>query len=133
MKFINRIIFTLGLLAALTTSMSAGDAIAVGVPFNFTAGDRMLPAGTYSFSQLLAYPEILKIQNADPEVTPILVQVRISDSTGTPRLVFDRVGERHFLRAVSTYGFRFETSPSGAEKRWTNSIANQSEVSVVGQ
>jgi len=133
MKFINRIIFTLALLGTLTSSMVAGDAIALTVPFDFTAGDRLLPAGTYSFSQLLAYPEILKIQNRDPEVSPILVQVRISDSAGTPHLVFDRVGERDFLREVSTYGFRFETSPSGAEKRWTNSLANQSEVTVVGR
>ena len=132
MKF-NRLILTLGLLAALTTSMFAGDAIAVKVPFNFTAGDRMLPAGTYSFVQQLAYPEILKIQNKDPEVSPILVQVRISDSIGTRHLIFDRVGERCFLREVSTYGFRFETSSSDAEKRWTNSIASQGEVTVVGQ
>jgi len=90
MKVINRLILTLGLLAAVTTSMSAGDAIAIKVPFNFTAGDRMLPAGTYSFSQLLAYPETLKIQNRDSEVSPILIQVRISDSISTPRLVFDR-------------------------------------------
>jgi hypothetical protein len=133
MKVINRLILTLGLLAAVTTSMSAGDAIALKVPFNFTAGDRMLPAGTYSFSQLLAYPETLKIQNRDPEVSPIFIQVRISDSTSTPHLVFDRVGQRHFLREVSTYGFRFETSPSGAEKRWTNRLENDGEVTVVGQ
>jgi len=133
MKVINRLILTLGLLAAVTTSMSAGDAIALKVPFNFIAGDRMLPAGTYSFSQLLAYPETLKIQNRDPEVSPIFIQVRISDSTSTPHLVFDRVGQRHFLREVSTYGFRFETSPSGAEKRWTNRLENDGEVTVVGQ
>ena len=103
------------------------------MPFSFTAGDRMLPAGTYSFSKLLAYPEILKIQNADTCVPPILVQTRIGDSTGTPNVVFDRVGGRHFLREVSTHGISVWTSPSDAEKLWINSIESQSGTGVVGQ
>jgi hypothetical protein len=90
---------------AFTVILSVGrasaqvPAIRVNVPFNFTAGDKLLPAGSYTIT--LASAGIIEIRNRDQHIsigTTVLPDNRKSENGG--ELVFARYGNQYFLHEV---------------------------------
>ena len=101
-------------LVALAGLLMAGNALAqthevrADVPFSFVVGNKTLPAGHYlidSESSQVSADEVL-IQNTDQPRVAVLAR-----TSGEPftqpwgvatqgRLVFDQVGDQHFLREI---------------------------------
>jgi|HubBroStandDraft_1064217.scaffolds.fasta_scaffold40800_1 hypothetical protein len=87
------------------------------VPFQFSAGDRTLPAGEYRITRNDAF---IHIQNReDYSAALILTTTADSSSDGQVHLVFDRVNDLFFLRKVVAPAFTgsIELGVSGAEKK----------------
>jgi hypothetical protein len=60
-------LFTLAALVTTAGAMAQGRAVRATVPFNFTVGDKLLPAGTYEISKPSA--GIIELQIRDKHVT----------------------------------------------------------------
>ena len=111
------------------------------VPFQFSAGNRTLPAGEYRISRRNAF---LQIENRnDHSAAIILTSSGEPSSDSQVHLVFDEVDEQHFLRSVvapASLG-SIELAVSSAEKKAqkgqrhlsaTNSVAVPATVTVAG-
>jgi len=96
-------------------TFGSDDVIVVEVPFDFVAGDRQLPAGTYrvEIAPNDVPPALVTLQTAakgeQPDdmlfqrVATSRVKVDEVDRLGEqPRLVFSKVGTLHFLERVVT-------------------------------
>ena len=107
------VVFTLSCLLGLGISARAQDLdkIAANVPFDFVAGGKTLPAGTYSVSRVS--PEVnptLVIRSNDDSVfvIPIFVDRNAASVNGGSadhaELSFEHVGDKYFLSKVETLG-----------------------------
>ena len=93
--------FVLGASATPATSIE----LWANIPFEFMAGDQMLPAGTYDVTHLGDAHPVLRIQNQNGDHGGAIVRASISQpaNTGrTTRLVFQRYGDRYFLSQIWT-------------------------------
>lgn len=105
------------------------------IPFKFTVGDTTLPAGKYYIKQPGDTDlQALEISSADGKVS-IFALVENAQSNKTPsksELVFDRYGDRDFLRQVWESGHQFgaELPKSHSEKRIAQKMANPKRHSV---
>ena len=90
------------------SAASAGSVeLRADIPFNFMAGNNMLPAGTYHVSQAVASHGVLLISNQKPDHGATFVQTISSEKGRTQtetRLIFNRYGDRYFLSQVWTAG-----------------------------
>jgi hypothetical protein len=117
---------TLGVAVSLLVGASmarADEGVRATVPFNFTAGNVRLPAGTY---QLKATDEagIVLIASADGKHSMFVLTIPIApEKVGAqPELVFERVGQNYFLERIVGFdeGHEIPLKPAllehGAEK-----------------
>ena len=92
---------------ALATAVASANAqsanrIAADIPFDFSVGYKIMPAGGYTVKPVSTTGNALMIQTADGT----MAAVRLSDETERAknipqaRLVFHRYGERYFLAEV---------------------------------
>jgi hypothetical protein len=73
--------------------------VRVSVPFNFTVGDKALPAGNYSIAP--AMDGTIQIRNRDTHAA--LLTQAAADSNRSPNggvLVFDKYAGRYFLHEI---------------------------------
>ncbi len=74
------------------------------VPFSFTVGSTTLPAGRYEISpHPVSTPYVLVIQQINGDHLVQVASMPVSSGIGSPHrseLVFDKVGDREFLRQV---------------------------------
>ena len=97
------LVVTLALTLAVVSAngQSTANRVVANVPFEFSVGYKMLPAGDYSVQSIVSCDGLL-IQSADGKVSAL----RLSDTTRQikdkpkARLVFHRYGERYFLAEV---------------------------------
>jgi hypothetical protein len=96
---------TVGILLALasvfaTGAASAADrAVQANVPFDFTVGDRLLPAGTYTIGSLTS--GVIVIRSKDNKFSLMTTTSPDSnESVHGGKLVFDRYGDQYFLSEV---------------------------------
>jgi len=99
-------ILSLTCLLAFGISARAQDTegVRVKVPFEFVAGGKALPAGTYTVGRLSldAYSGIaISSYGHGALILPIVVD---GTPAGQPKLSFEQVGGRYFLREVNTPG-----------------------------
>jgi hypothetical protein len=109
-----RTLWTALAIAALTgASATAGDTIAIRtkVPFDFTVGDRQVPAGDYRFERIWS-PRVILMSSFDRGTA-----LSVPDSTvagqaaGRPNtLIFNQYGDRYFLREI-----RLGDGPGGVQ------------------
>jgi len=88
------------LAGACTGSLQAQSReVRADVPFNFTVGNKQLPAGHYTFSTQPSYT--LVISNAKYQFM-ILSRSDDADSANeySSKLVFDKYGDHYFLREI---------------------------------
>ena len=98
-RIITIAIFAFTGILRIGNAMAQEPAVQVKVPFNFTAGDKQLPAGTYSIT--LASPGIVEFQNKDRHIlhgTTALQNFTKSEDGG--KLVFTKYGNRYFLHEI---------------------------------
>jgi hypothetical protein len=70
------------------------------VPFDFTAGETTLPAGAYVVRRAGASLGVLEVEGAKQRVVLTSYEGMSGDSADAARLVFNRYGDRYFLREV---------------------------------
>jgi hypothetical protein len=99
--------------AGLSARAQDSDRVVVKVPFEFVAGAKTLPAGTYTISRSSS-----EVRSAlfisDYDKGEFLLPVDAADVSGGPsRLTFEHVGGKYFLSAVETpeHAYKIGTSP----------------------
>lgn len=107
-------------LPAMTTTLSASD-VRCRVPFNFSAGGRVLAAGVYSLSTQSAG---IVIRSSTDGVIAITNSASATKA-GDPRLVFEKYGDRYRLKEVWMGGTTgVELVRTKAERRWLEASLN---------
>src|SRR5580698_728948 len=111
-------LFTLASLAAIGTASAQERAVRSAVPFNFTVGGKVLPAGTYTISQFAS--GTLEIENRETKVAVLSVAFSDSHDAGNGgKLVFNKYGDQYFLKEVLCRwnGMNVQLPPSKLEKK----------------
>jgi hypothetical protein len=111
------------LFVLLTSAFAQTGAIRVTVPFDFTVGKQTLPAGDYSVTiNRQALLKVVRIDGAG-------FASALTNYTGggpnqnlTPRLVFNRYGNRSFLAEAWIGDMGHELSASAAELEYAHTI-----------
>ena len=74
------------------------------IPFQFTAGSKVLPAGEYEFRYDAASKAMAVKGGANGPSATLLVRTRLAAAMHTTpadsHIVFDKVGDKHFLSEV---------------------------------
>lgn len=79
----------------------AQDVTTATVPFAFTVGRSELPAGTYTISHVL--PDVIAVRdrNTGKALMTLIRPEWPGKSDGTPKLLFNKYGNKYFLSRVS--------------------------------
>ncbi len=105
-KSLFTVVLTMTCLLGLGISAHAQDAsrVVVKVPFEFVAGGKTLPAGTYSVGRLSPgiHPSLILDSKENGASALVLPIVSDGDSAGHTELDFERVGDKFFLSKVQT-------------------------------
>jgi hypothetical protein len=104
MKRISAIaLFTIVTLVAATGLVAQQPALKANIPFNFTVGNKSMPAGEYTISSPESH--LVEIQSADKsadknyEERVVALPSQHESRTGS-QLVFDKIGEFYFLHRI---------------------------------
>jgi hypothetical protein len=105
-KSLFTVALTMTCLLGLGLSAHAQDAngVVVKVPFEFVAGGKTLPAGTYRVGRLSPgiHPSLIIDSKDSGAFALVLPIVPGEDSAGRTDLSFERVGGKYFLSKVAT-------------------------------
>lgn len=84
----------------------AEQAMLVNIPFEFAAGNAVLPAGEYRVEKLGSNSAVLLIRCSDPGASVVLTTnaAVANDLQTESKLVFNRYGSRYFLSQVWSRG-----------------------------
>src|SRR6202162_5405129 len=100
------VVLTLTCLLGLGIGAHAQDAgrVVVKVPFEFVAGGKTLPAGTYSVGRLSPgiHPSLIIDSKDNGAFVLVLPIVPDGGSAGRTELSFERAGGKYFLSKVAT-------------------------------
>ncbi|MGO9240268.1 MAG: hypothetical protein ACLQBJ_05610 [Bryobacteraceae bacterium] len=130
----NRTFATLGLLALLAAASAFGqERMTFDVPFEFSTGGRIMPAGQYTVTHL---PELraIKLECYDCEVNVRLLTYGVGSeksSNHSGRLMFKRYGDTYFLSSVWSRRGVGEALPTSKTERETVLRASLSPTSQV--
>ena len=106
MKKYSKILATITLLAGygIAANAQTHDVIIAKVPFQFVAGEKTLPAGTYKVSRLSDAPTgPLLLTSYDNNISLFLLPMGSEGvSAEKPRMTFEQVGEGRFLDTIQT-------------------------------
>jgi hypothetical protein len=92
-------VFAFALILSVGRTLAQVPAIRVIVPFNFTAGDKLLPPGTYIIT--LASSGIIALRNRDQHISIESTVVPDNrESENGAELVFAKYGNQYFLHEV---------------------------------
>jgi hypothetical protein len=85
--------------AMATASLAQSNGVKANVPFAFTVGDKVLPAGIYTIKSESS--QVIVIRNHDLTATALtLVDQESNNSPSGGRLVFHRYGGQYFLSEI---------------------------------
>ncbi len=112
-------LFSIAGFVSIGQAMAQDHAVQATIPFEFRAGNKMLPAGTYTIATVT--DNMIVITNHDQ---PAVVTVVLRDGRESRKqeLVFhkygDKYGDRYFLREIlcQSAGMNLELPSSGVEK-----------------
>ena len=100
----NRLAITLFSVAAAMSVQGQGTrSLRVEIPYDFTVGKKVMPAGTYHFARESATNalSIRSVSGTNRMSLPILTRLaRDSSSSLAAKVVFDKAGDTHFLSEV---------------------------------
>ena len=106
-------------LSATTGILAQERAITANVPFDFTVGEKLLPAGEYIISSPAS--GVVQIQSANHElVADVIASQSYHQADAGTQLVFNRYGSEYFLHRIldpSTSSLNMDLGSSKGEKR----------------
>ena len=124
------------LFAATTIYAQSSQKLIVAVPFDFTVGNTMLQAGAYTVNLGLA-PSTIALRSADGRAAEMIVSHAAVALTPTKnaKLVFNRYGDRYFLRQVwnVTSSIGREVPKSARERELAQNVSPPSREVVLAQ
>lgn len=91
--------FAIANLAMAGNSFAQTNGVKANIPFDFTVGQQLLPAGTYVIQQVQDH--VIAIRNLDKPMQ--IMGLTLPDSSaarGDSKLVFNRYGDQYFLSKV---------------------------------
>jgi hypothetical protein len=96
------VVVAVGFMMAVASANAQSSTVVAKVPFEFTVGDRPLPAGEYSLKAMTPGAEALAIRNQDSNRTAIRLTQTIVTGKAPKKtmLVFHRYGQQYFLCQV---------------------------------
>jgi hypothetical protein len=102
-------------------SISAQErAVRANVPFDFTVGNKLVPAGTYTISsESVRSPNVVVIRNGDQRIAIMSSAFAADNQSKQSVLVFTRHGDQYFLHEIlcSSRDMNLQLPASKAEKR----------------
>ena len=107
-------------LAMAGTSFAQSSGVRATVPFDFTVGTKLLPAGTYTIAPLSGSATVIVIRSHDKPIAALsLVHQDGNKSPNGGKLLFHKYGGQYFLSEILSdqAGMNVELSPSKTEKR----------------
>jgi len=114
------VLFTLICIVGLGLSARAQEegTVIAKVPFDFVAGCKVLPAGTYRVSRVNTGSRELEISSYETRTDVFLIPRVFADvQSGHARLNFEHVGDKYFLSTIETSIGRYAiTIPPSAIK-----------------
>ena len=107
-------------LAMAGTSFAQTNGVQAKVPFDFTVGNKVLPAGTYQIKTQTESGMVIAIRNRDKPI--VMLTTVDQDGTGSKdggKLIFHKYGDQYFLREIlcDSAGMNVALHPSKAEER----------------
>jgi hypothetical protein len=94
-------IFAIANLALAGHSFAQSNRVQATVPFNFTVGDKTLPAGTYSIKSASSSSSVIVIRNHDKPIAMVASVMQDGKTApGGGYLVFHKYGDRYFLSEI---------------------------------
>jgi hypothetical protein len=94
----------IGMVASAPTALAQNTPVAkADIPFDFQAGLRVMPAGTYIISRSDSLIELRETNQKAEEFVSVHAAYTSHTPTGSS-LVFDRRGDKYFLRQIWTAG-----------------------------
>jgi hypothetical protein len=94
---------TIALSCVVAQAQTSTLSIKAKIPFAFAAGSSQFPAGTYIFVPTQGVKPTLDVQSHKEKINETVPADAVKQNTGKPmrpHLVFDRVGDKDFLRQV---------------------------------
>src|SRR5664279_4360068 len=92
-------LFTVAALGTATGALAQQPALRVTVPFDFTVGNKLLPAGQYSIHSSM--PGIMVVQSTDNRYNTAIVTTHGNgESSDGSKVVFDVYGNQYFLHRI---------------------------------
>jgi hypothetical protein len=107
------------------TSFAQSNGVRATVPFDFTVGDKLLPAGTYTIKEQSEH--VIMIQNHDKPIAVLsLVDGDSNKSPNGGKLKFHRYGSQYFLTEIlcDRANMNLQVPTSKTEKRTAVQEAN---------
>jgi hypothetical protein len=119
MKRIIAMAFCLASLVAASHASAQNHIVKADIPFDFTAGGKLLPAGTYLVTSDTASPNVIQIHSSHQNVGVFSIAYASGDVSKTGKLVFNRYGHQYFLSKIlcSSADMNVQFPPSKLEKR----------------
>jgi len=110
-------LLTIAGLASSGIALAQDRVVEAKVPFNFSVGNKLLPAGTYRVTQ--SSSNLVLVQDGERNNAAMSTTYSSSGSTGPGKLVFDKYGDRYFLHAVLSEraGINVDFPTSRSEKQ----------------
>ena len=98
------LIVALAFVTAVVSANGQSHRVKADIPFEFTVGDKALPAGEYAIRSATTGGEAMMIRSEDAKSVALRLTNAIADkrNVGQVQLVFHRYGERYFLAEVWT-------------------------------
>lgn len=90
--------------------------VTVTVPYEFVAGGKTLPAGTYTVSRVSFEQGELSISSYENRSGVLVLPIEFDDQlAGDPKLIFEQIGDRRVLSKIETlYGVYTLPEPRSA-------------------
>jgi hypothetical protein len=108
-------LFSIAGFVSIGQAMAQDHAVQATIPFEFRAGNKVLPAGTYTITT--GTDNLIVITN---HTQPAVVTVALRDGRESRKseLVFNQYGDRYFLSEIlcQSAGINLELPPSKVEK-----------------
>lgn len=121
-----KLILTLAAGLAVTTLASAEE-LKVKIPFEFSVGRSVLPAGTYEIDTKVA-PGVLRVRSADWANAALVISHGVAERNRSEeaKIVFNRYGDTYFLsKVVYSDGIGREVQKTPREKEMAaNQVAS---------
>jgi hypothetical protein len=129
----------LGACVALAVGMAhgqiGGDTLKVKIPFNFSVGTQVFPAGEYSLKPLLPHTMLLRNQAGEVLTSIGTNSVESNDVPSSVKFVFNEYGGHYFLAQIwnagDSVGRELIKSPVELEMARTHSPGQQIALRVV--